>query len=141
MDRQTDCRKMALDALGLRSREQPAFGGEGKRQCHPERNRLAVQKPVGKAGCGLERVAEGMAEIEQRPLAALALVTRDDGGLHATAHRDGVLARGTACEQLPPVRLQPGEEAGIPEQAIFDDFGIASAELPRRQRVEQRGIG
>jgi hypothetical protein len=81
-----------------------------------------------------------MAEIEQRPLAVLALVTRDDGSLHPATHRDGVLARGAACEQLAPVRLQPGEEAGIAEQAVFDDFGIAGAELPLGQRVEQRGI-
>src|SRR5512133_4221176 len=104
MDRQADSGKMALDALGLRSRKQLTFGGEGKRQCHPERNRLAVQKPVGKACRGLERVPECMAEIEQRPLAVLALVTRDDGSLHPATHRNGVLARGAACEQLAPVR-------------------------------------
>ena len=43
-----------------------------------------------------------------------------------------VLARRAACEQLPPIRLQPGEEASIPDQAVFDDFGIARAELARR---------
>ncbi len=100
-----------------------------------------MQQAVGETGRGLERVAEGMAEIEQRPLADFALVAADDRGLHAAAHRDGVLARAAACEQLPPIRLQPGEEASIPDQAVFDDFGIARAELAWRQRVEQRGVG
>ena len=59
----------------------------------PIGDRLAVQQPVGEAGRRLERVAEGVAEIEQRALAGLALVARDDRGLGAAAHGDGVLAR------------------------------------------------
>ena len=51
---------------------------ELERQRHAERDRLAVQQPVGEAGGGFERVAEGVAEIEQRALAGLALVARDD---------------------------------------------------------------
>ena len=56
-----------------------------------------MQQPVGEAGGGLERVAEGVAEIEQRALAGFALVARDDAGLGAAADGDGVLAR-----RLPP---------------------------------------
>ena len=59
----------------------------------PSADRLAVQQPVGEAGGRLERMAEGVAEIEQHAVAGLALVARDDRGLGAAAHRDGVLAR------------------------------------------------
>ena len=53
------------------------------------------KQPIGKPARRFQRMAESVAEIEQRPLAGLALVARDDRGLGAAAHRDGVLARGT----------------------------------------------
>ena len=52
-----------------------------------------------------------------------------------------------ACSRAgPPAKtsrhwLQPGEERGIADQAVFRDLGIAGAEFARRQRVEQRGVG
>ena len=64
-------------------------------------NRLAVQQPVGKAAGGFQRMTEGVAEIEQRPLAGLALVARHDRGLGAATHRDGVLA-GKISGAVPP---------------------------------------
>ena len=61
-------------------RRRPAQQAEPRRelegQRHAERDRLAVQQPVGEAGRGLERMAEGVAEIEQRAVAGLALVAR-----------------------------------------------------------------
>ncbi len=86
-------------------------------------------------------MAESVAEIEQRALAGLALVARDDAGLAAAADRDGVLARRAAGKHILPVGLQPGEERGIAEQTVFGDLGIAGAEFAFRQRVEQRGVG
>ena len=38
------------------------------------------------------------------------------------------------------MRLAPGEEGGIVDQAIFDDLGIARAGFARRQAVERRRI-
>src|SRR5262249_44057481 len=76
-----------------------------------------------------------------RPPPHSAPVPANDRALQAEAPRDGVPARGAACKQLPPIRLQPGEEASIPDQSVFGDFGIARAELACRQRVEQRGVG
>src|SRR5262245_10885561 len=67
MDRKADRGKMALDALGLRGGQQAAPGGEREGERHAERNGLAVQQSVGEAGRGLERMAEGGAESEQRP--------------------------------------------------------------------------
>ncbi len=78
----------------------PRRAENSKRQRHAERDRLAVQQPVGEAGGGLERVPEGVAEIEQRALAGLALVARDDRGLGAAAGGDRVLARRPAGEHV-----------------------------------------
>ncbi len=46
-----------------------------------------------------------------------------------------------AGEDVLPIRFQPGEERGVAEQPVFGDFGVTGAELARRQRVEQRGVG
>ena len=100
-----------------------------------------MEQPVGKAGRGLQRMAEGMAEIEQRALAGFALVARHDRGLGAAGGGDGVFARRAAGENIGVVGLQPGEEGFVAEHAVFGDFGIAGAELARRQRVEHGGIG
>ena len=46
-----------------------------------------------------------------------------------------------AGEQVAPVGVEPFEEVGVAEQAVFHHLGIAGAELALRQRVEQRGVG
>jgi len=38
------------------------------------------------------------------------------------------------------MRFQPSKKSGV-ARSIFDDFGIAGAELPQRQCVERIGIG
>ena len=48
---------------------------QSRRDQHPDADRLAVQ-PLAVARGGLDRVAEGVAEIQQRALALLALVAR-----------------------------------------------------------------
>ena len=62
----------------------------------PTADALAMEQPVGKTGRGLQRMAEGVAEIEQRALAGLALVARHDRGLGAAGGGDGVFARSAA---------------------------------------------
>ena len=52
-----------------------------------------------------------------------------------------MFARGAAGENIGVIGLQPGEKRLVAEHAIFGDFGIAGAELARRQRVEHGGIG
>ena len=99
--RKPDRRKMAHGALRRRLRQQAEPRGEFERAGDAERDRLAVQQPVGKSRRRLEGVAEGVAEVEQRALAGLALVARDDPGLAAARDRDRVLARRTP-EELPP---------------------------------------
>ena len=50
-------------------------------------------------------------------------------------------ARVTALENAAPMRLQPSKKSGVADQAVFDNFGIAGAELPQRQCVKRIGIG
>ena len=86
-------------------------------------------------------MTEGVAEIEQRPVASLALVAANDRSLGPAAHSNGMLARGTAFKDIAPVRLQPGEESGVTEQAVLGDFGVAGAKFAHRQGVERSGVG
>ena len=37
--------------------------------------------------------------------------------------------------------LEPGEEVGVADQAVFRHLGIAGVELARRQRIEDAGVG
>ena len=100
-----------------------------------------MDEAVGIAGRRLQRVGEGMAEIEERAGALVALVGGDGRRLGAAGDRDGVLALRPAGGDRAPVRFEPGEERRIADEAVFGDFGIAGIELPRRQRIENAGIG
>ena len=104
--------QMRAGARRLGLRQQAAPGGKFEGQRHAERDRLAVQQPVGETGAGFQRMAEGVAEIEQRALAGFALVARRRCRLAAAADGDGVLARAASppAEHVAPIRLQPGEE-------------------------------
>ena len=98
-----------------------------------------MQQRVGKAGIGLQRVAECVAKVEQGAAAGgLAFVIRDDRRLGRHAFFDGMGARRSiARKQAVAIAFAPGEEIGIVDQAIFDDFGIAGAGFARRQAVER----
>ena len=47
---------------------------------------------------------------------------------------------GIAAHQRRAVLFAPIEKSGVADQAIFDDLGIAGADLARRQRIERRRI-
>src|ERR1700736_5073318 len=107
---------------------------EAERASHPNRDRLAMHKPCSLIqGEALERMAKGMAEIEQRPFALLMLVARDNRRLGLAARRNRMHARGSPREDRAPIGFQPGEESRVANEAIFDNFGIASAKFARRQ--------
>ena len=81
-----------------------------------------------------KRMAEGVAEIEQRPLALLALVGGDDRGLHAAAGHHGVPERlGLERAQRIALAFAPGEEFGVADQPVFDGLGIAGEQFAPRQ--------
>ncbi len=140
MGRQTDLGKVTSDACRVGFGDHAELCGKFRRQHHADGNAFAMEQAVGKAGGGLQRMAEGMTEIEQCALAGFALVARHDSGFGAAGCGDGVFARSAACENIGVIGLEPGEERFIAEHAIFGDFGIAGAKLTRRQRIQHRGI-
>src|SRR5215471_5082229 len=107
MSRQAHRCKVALHAFGFGCRGKLASGRKVERADHAERDRLPMQQAIRKTGSRLEGVPEGMAEIEQRPFAGLALVAPDGLRFGATTHRDRVLARRPASENLAPAAFEP----------------------------------
>ena len=86
---------MPLDADGILRRAQPMLDRIGEGEPHADGDRLAMQQPVGIAGEGFERMAEGMAEIEQRPGAGLS--SRSSASTMAALARTLV---STACRRV-----------------------------------------
>ena len=89
-------------------------------------------------GDGFERVADGVAEIQDGPQAALGLVLPHDLRLDlaATGHDSRQGAR-VAPQQLGQVALQPSEEPGVVDDAVFDHLGEAGAILAHGQRGQR----
>ncbi len=133
---------MRLDAGRVLTGAKPQLPGKPKRAGHPDRHRLAVNKArrvvVRQA---LQGVPEGVAEIEQRPLALLGLVGDHDPRLGRAARRDRLRTRRSAGKDLAPARFEKFEKIPVVDQAVFDHLGVAGAELPLAQRVEGAGIG
>src|SRR3546814_571145 len=101
-----------------------------------------MEQAIGKVRLRLKRVAEGVAEVEKgAAVARLALVLGDDPGLAGGAGGDGMVKRGaTPAKKDGAVLFQPGEEGGVLDQRIFDDLGIAGAELARVERAEHERV-
>src|SRR5690606_23936028 len=103
---------------------------------------LAVDQARAVVACRrFERMAEGVAQVEERALARFVFVTLDDFRLGAAGGGDRLHACGSAGKDLTPTRLQPGEEVRPIDEAVFGDRRIAGAELARGQRVERLCIG
>ena len=130
-------------AFGIAIGDVTAARRIARRQHHAERHRLAVEQAVGKAGLSLERVAEGMAEIEHGARAGrLALVFGDDARLGLDAFGDGIfLGDPLTLQDFLPVAFTPLEERRIAEHAVLDDLGIAGAHLAWGQSGQRVEIG
>ena len=102
-----------------------------------------MQQAVGKAGFGFQRMAERVAEVEQRAHPGQFLfVGGDNPRLGRHAARDGADAGlGIARDQCGAVDFAPVEEIGIVDQAIFDHFCIARAYFARGQGIERGRVG
>ena len=102
---------------------------------HARGDCFAVQ-PVAVARRRLDRVAERVAEIQDRAQPVLALVDGDDLRLdlaraaHGVHHR-GVLAR----EQRADVRFEPVEERRVADEAVLHDLREPGAIFPLRERA------
>ena len=133
---------MGADPLGIGGRAQAEPRRQGEGQGHAERDRFAVED-ITQPRRALDGVAEGVAEVQQGAhAAAIGDVGLDRPGLGADALEDGLLAQfAVAGEQFAALLLEPVEHRLMPDQAIFDDFGITGAKLARVQCVEQGDVG
>ena len=69
---------------------EPQRGGEAEGERLARGHRLAVQQRLAVAGLGLQRVAEGVAEVSSARRPCSRLVLGDDLRLHLHGTRDGV---------------------------------------------------
>jgi len=88
-------------------------------------------------------MAETMSEIEKGALAfPVVEVIGHNTCLCTDRCRDCMQTQVRVAGQDPTaVNFTPTEKGGGIDQAIFDDLGVASAELPRVQRVQKGRVG
>ena len=94
-------------------------------------------KQAGISGQGLNRMAKGVAEIQNHTVTAFTLVFFDDLGLDGAGGFNDVLEavvvqRQNACG----VRFKESEQLGVGDDAVFDHLGEAGPKLVRRQGVQ-----
>src|SRR5207245_10598087 len=101
-------------------RHEAGAGREGGRHDRAAAHRLAMQ-PFAMAEARLDRMAEGMAEVEDGAQPAFALVLADDGGLDLARALDRVRQRGlVARHQRTNVLFDPVEEGRVGDRPILD---------------------
>src|SRR3546814_11972105 len=124
---------MATHSTCFAGRAVAAVHGESEGPHLARRDPLAVQQLVAVAGLRLQRVAEGVAEIEQRAQAAFPLVAGDHGRLGPTALQHGVLERGVIpLDAADTLRPQPPEEARAAEPAVCHPTALVGQYLTAR---------
>ena len=113
---------------------QGGLPGEAQRGQQAQADRFAVAV-AAIAGRGLERVGDGMAQIEDLPQSRVALVLGDDSQLDAHARGDDLrgVGIGAGSHALP--------EVAAGEQRRLDHFPIAGRELGSGQRGERLRVG
>lgn len=133
---------MPPHSLGIRLRTE----AEPRRQCervrHADRDGFAMEQHIAETGLGLKGMAERVAQVEERAVALLTFVARNDCSLGATTRHNRVpqsilLVRKNAR----PVLLKPVEEGRIADQAILYHLGVTGPHLARWQRLQDCGIG
>ncbi len=142
---EADGGEMGGDALCVLSGAEAEAGGEAEGEAEADGDSFAVQDAASVAVFGLQGVAEGVAEIEQRAAIRgffLPFVVPNHGGFEFAGAVDGLrLSLPLAGDNGGPVLLAPGEQVGIADESGFGDFGVARAELSRREGGEGRSIG
>ena len=106
---------------------------------HAPGDGLAVQK-ADVAGLGLERVAEGVTEIQDAAQIAFALVAGDHFGFHADGIADDAVDGVRSARARRGLGGQKVEEPGFADDAGFDDLPEAGAVFALGQGVEHGGI-
>ena len=99
-----------------------------------------MQQPVRKAGLRFQRVAKGVAgRLSSARSPACRAIGRHDPGLGETEWATAYSGMPRRRQHRAAVRFAPGEEIGIVQQAVFDYFGVARAQLRRGQRGASSG--
>jgi hypothetical protein len=150
MGRQAVRRQVAGHAQPIGGIAETHPGRQAKRQNDADTDRLAVQQRAAIAAFGFERMGKGVAEIEQRAVAAFALIFGDDTRLGAATFGNGMapgsgitatITMAITIEDRPTIGLEPGVKFGIVNQAVFDHFAVTGGQFARRQGIKRNGIG
>ncbi len=89
------------------------------------------------AGHALQRVAEGMAKIQDLAQSRFTLVPAHNTGFDLHRSRDDVFERlSIAAKHGREICFQEGEEFRIGNDPVFDNLGQSAAVLPFRQRMQ-----
>ena len=84
--------------------------------------------------CALQRVREGVAEIQDLAEPGLAFITAHHFCFYRGVARDEVLQRSGIAAQYPcDVLFEIRKHLGVSDDTVFDDFGEAATEFPLRQ--------
>src|SRR3954471_384216 len=125
----------------FRFADQAQPGRQLGRHDHAGGDGLAVQ-PGTVSRSGLDGVAEGMPEVEERPRARLALIGGDDSALELATALDPVDQRfRVALQELRQMGFQPFDEGQVEGQCVLDHFGEPCAQLALGKRIERREVG
>ena len=136
---------MRLHPGRVARRAQAQLRRQPERQAQADRHRLPVQQRPAIADLRLQRVAEGVAEVQQgaaarRPL--LPLIVAHDLGLEGAGAQDGLrLDVPVAVGQRRAVLLAPFEEHRVADQPGLHHLRIAGPQLAPVQRAERAGVG
>ena len=133
--------RCARTRLGASCAQRPSRGRQFEGQRAADRHALAMQQPVGIAGRRLERVAEGVAEVEKRPLALLGLVAADDAGLHLDRPASPHAGAGPRSPRRPCAGRSPPASRrtrASPSKPVFHHLAIAGQEIARAAACRAR---
>ena len=121
-NRQAKAREQRVQALAVGVRRQAERSRQARRQHHPDRDCFPMIE-AAIALLALDRMGEGVAEIEQRALAPFKRVALDDGRLVRAATGDRFGERGIIA----------GEQGiGMDLEPVEDRFACSRSDRPER---------
>jgi hypothetical protein len=91
--RKADCGEVSTNAVGILAGTKAESHRKPEGQDHADRNRFAVEQDIAETCLRFQGMAEGMAEVQERPLPRLAFIRGDDGGFGRTTDENRPLLR------------------------------------------------
>ena len=124
-------------AFGILGLQPLAHAADFERDQHAPGDRFAVQNR-SKAGDGFNRMADGVAEIENHPQPGFFFVQTDDLGLHANGCGDNLFERlWIAPVNERSIGFDEAKEAGVPDESGLDALVKPSAQLSLGKGAQQ----